>query len=64
MKLTVHPLIQTKSNIDIEGYETYCTPSYSSKGGTAIYVNKKIHIIERKELKALNEDYESVKAVG
>ena len=31
MKLTVHPLIQTKSNIDIEGYETYCTPSYSNK---------------------------------
>ena len=49
-----------KSNIDIEGYETYCTPSYSSKGGTAIYVNKKFNNIERKDLKALNEDYESV----
>ena len=49
-----------KSNIDIEGYETYCTPSYSSKGGTAIYVIKKFNNIERKELKALNEDYDSV----
>ena len=49
-----------KSNIDILGYETYNTASCSSKGGTAIYVNKKFNIIERKDLKAQNEDYESV----
>ena len=35
-------------------------PSYSSKGGTAIYVNKKFNIIERKNLNAQIEDYESV----
>ena len=49
-----------KSNIDIEGYESYYTPSYSSKGGTAIYANKKFNNIEIKDLKALNEDYEAV----
>ena len=44
----------------MEGYETYYTPFYSSKGGTAIYVNKKFNNIERKDLKALNEECESV----
>ena len=57
-------LSSTYSKMDIiaitEGYENYNTPSYSSKGGTAIYVNKKFNIIERKDLNAQNEDNESV----
>ena len=49
-----------KSNIDIEGYETYLTPSNSNKGGTALYVNNKFNIIERKDLNTRHDDYESV----
>ena len=36
-----------KSNVDIEG-------------GTALYVNEKLNIIERKDLKPQNDDYKSV----
>ena len=39
-----------KSNIDIEGYETYLTPSNSNKGGTAL----------RKDLNTQHDDYASV----
>ena len=49
-----------KSNIDIEGYETYLTPSNSNKGGTALYVNNKFNTIERKDLNTQHHDYESV----
>ena len=35
------------TNIGIEGYENYHTASSSSKGGTAIYVNKIFDTFER-----------------
>ena len=48
------------TNITIDGYATYYTPSNSNKGGTALYVNEKFNFIERKDLSAQNDDYESV----
>ena len=48
------------TNVTIEGYATYYTPSNSNKGGTALYVNEKFNFIERKDLSAQNDDYESV----
>ena len=47
-------------NITIDGYATYYTPSNSNKGGTALHVNEKFNFIERKDLSAQNDDYESV----
>ena len=47
------------TNVTIEGYATYYTPSNSNKGGTALYVNEKFNFIERKDLSAQNDDYES-----
>ena len=38
------------NNIEIEGYEFYHTASKKSKGGTAIYVNKMYHTVERCDL--------------
>ena len=48
------------TNVTIDGYATYYTPSNSNKGGTALYVNEKFNFIERKDLSAQNDDYESV----
>ena len=48
------------TNVTIDGYASYYTPSNSNKGGTALYVNEKFNFIERKDLSAQNDDYESV----
>ena len=46
-------------NTDIEGYTQFSTPSTSMKGGTSIYVKKQYDVIERSDLKVLNDHYES-----
>ena len=48
------------SNIVLDGYEMVHTPSLSSKGGTALYVNCDFDAYERKDLKIQNELFQSV----
>ena len=48
------------ANIKLEGYELYHTPTNSSKGGTAIYVNKDYDAFERTDIKAQTDLFESV----
>ena len=48
------------SNVDINGYKLYNTPTLTSKGGVAIYVNGNFNVVERTELKAKNDEFESV----
>ena len=47
------------NNVEMEVYEIYHTASKSSKGGTAIYVNKNFDTIARSELNVNNVEYES-----
>ena len=44
------------SNISMEGYDSYFTPSNSSRGGTGIYVKNTFDSIERTEIKTLSVD--------
>ena len=39
-----------KTNISIEGYSTFSTPTNTNKGGTTIYVNNSFDITERLDL--------------
>ena len=49
------------SNISLEGYKTpYHTPTNTTKGGTALFINKDYDSFERTELKAQTDLYESV----
>ena len=48
------------SNISLDGYKLFHTPSTSSKGGTALYVNNDYDIFERNDLKSYSDLYESV----
>ena len=48
------------SNISMDGYKLFHTPTNSSKGGTAIYVNNDYDVFERADLKAQTDPYESV----
>ena len=48
-----------KTNISIEGYDPYFTPSNSSKGGTGIYIKNIFDAIERTDLKIMTDDYEA-----
>ena len=48
-----------RNNVEIEVYEIYHTASKSSKGGTAIYVNKNFDTIALSELNVHNVEYES-----
>ena len=47
------------SNVEIDGYQKFHTPSKSSKGGTAIYVNKYFDSMERSDLNINSLEYES-----
>ena len=47
------------SNVEIDGYQKFHTPSKSSKGGTAIYVNKYFDSMERSNLNINSLEYES-----
>ena len=48
------------SNVSLEGYTPYYTPTNSSKGGTAIYVNSNFNSFERFDLKIQSDMFESV----
>ena len=47
------------SNVEIDGYQKFHTPSKSSKGGTAIHVNKYFDSMERSDLNINSLEYES-----
>ena len=51
-------LSNTQSKMDIIAITE--TSQKNNKGGTALYVNEKFNFIERKDLSAQNDDYESV----
>ena len=49
------------SNISIEGYKTpYHTPTNTTKGGAAMFINKDLDSFERTELRAQTDFYEGV----
>ena len=48
------------SNIEMEGYDPFSTPTLSLKGGTALFVNKDYKPFERKDIKIQNNLFESV----
>ena len=48
------------TNVSMNGYKEFYTPSNSSKGGTALYVKEKYEIFERIDLKIQNDFLESV----
>ena len=61
-KLDIVTIIETSEKEDIgflNNVEIYHTASKSSKGGTAIYVNKNFDTIARSELNVNNVEYES-----
>ena len=47
------------TNTDIDGYIKFHTPSRTSKGGTAIYVNENFNAIERSDLSIMTDEFES-----
>ena len=47
------------SNVSKEGYDSYFTPSNSSRGGTCIYVKNAFDSIERTDLNVQHDDFES-----
>ena len=49
-----------KTNVSIEGYQEFYSPSNSSKGGTALYVKDCYDVFERSDLKIQNDCFESV----
>ena len=48
-----------KSNIEIDGFDFFKTPSNSDKGGTALYFNSNFKAFERIDLKIQHDDFES-----
>ena len=46
-------------NVDIEGYNKIHTPSMTSKGGSALYVNSSFESFERLDLSIKNDEFES-----
>ena len=49
------------SNVNIDGFKPpFHTPTLSSKGGTALYINKDFDSYERLDLKVQNVNFESV----
>ena len=48
------------SNIEMEGYVPYSTPTLSLKGGTALFVNKDFDAFQRTDIKVKNKLFEGV----
>ena len=48
-----------KSNINLQGYSYYSTPSNSIKGGTIIYVKNSFEVTKRCDLSKTHDQYES-----
>ena len=51
--------INFKTNVKLEGYEIYSTPTNTSKGGVVIYTKSKFDVLERLDLNIVNDHYES-----
>ena len=49
-----------KTNVKLEGYELYSTPTNTSKGGVAVYTKNKFNVLERSDLNIINDHYESI----
>ena len=49
-----------KTNIKIDNYNIFSTPTNTGKGGTAIFTKKNYHAIERLDIKIQHDHYESV----
>ena len=47
------------NNVEIEGYDIYQTASKTTKGGTAIYVDKRFDTVERCDLHTNNVEFET-----
>ena len=47
------------NNVEIEEYIKFHTASKSSRGGTAIYVNKNYDSLERTDLNVISTEFES-----
>ena len=47
------------TNVELEGYELFHTPSKISKGATAVYVNKSFDSLERNDIKINTDEFES-----
>ena len=47
------------TNVELEGYELFHTPSKISKGGTAVYVNKSLDSLERNDININTDEFES-----
>ena len=50
-----------KTNISIEVYSTFSTQTKSNKGGTTIYVKDSYDVVERLDLKIIDEEFGSVR---
>ena len=48
------------TNVSINGFKEFYTPSNSSKGGTALYIKENYDVFGRNDLKIQNDLYESV----
>ena len=48
------------TNVSIQGYTEFFTPSNSRKGGTALYVKESYDVFERSDLKTQNDCFECV----
>ena len=51
--------VATLNNVEIDVYVKFHTATKSSKGGTAIYVNKRFESMERNDLKIITDEFES-----
>ena len=49
-----------KTNISMEGYSNFCTPSNSTKGGSTIYVKNTFDVTERLDLNVIHDHFETV----
>ena len=47
------------TNVELECYGLFHTPSKISKGGTAVYVNKSYDSLERNDVKINTDEFES-----
>ena len=48
------------TNVELDGYKLFSTPSNSAKGGAALYINNSYKAFERIDLNVQNNDFESI----
>ena len=49
-----------KTNVNLDGYLKFSSPTNTSKGGTTIFTNMKYDAIERQDLNVINDHYETI----